>query len=244
MIARDTARILSKGKSFEHSIWRKYIQYTNDCFKQDFVTFNNTLLVCVKSHLSSDDNKPNLIYSPDNPARVIGINSEYWELVLSNIPGSVYIPEYDKNNGIITWRISQSIESADSIKVQTDSPWEKTDSGGTIFGSSPEATGEYSIASGFESVAEGDFSQAFGYGTKTTNEYEASFGRFNNSTEDTLFSIGNGNDDSNRQNVFEITKNGDIYVSGTFKIQDLISEVQILNEKINDLNDESWLEFE
>ena len=52
----------------------------------------------------------------------------------------------------------------------------------------------------------------------TTNEHEAAFGNYNisNTSEDasgrTIFSIGNGTDDANRSNAFEVRENGDVYM--------------------------------
>lgn len=90
MKPRETARILSKGKSLEYSNWMKYTQYTNDCFKQDFVAYDGTIVVCKKSHLSDPSNAPILLYENEsNPYIVTGVkNSEYWELVIPGYKGS------------------------------------------------------------------------------------------------------------------------------------------------------------
>ena len=252
MIARETARILSKGKSFEYSTWNKYIQYTNDCFKQDFVSYNNTLLICKKSHLSSDLNEPTLIYSPDNPTNVTGINSEYWDIVLTSTPGFVYIPEYDETTGIITWRISQSLESVPSIKItsllpdtpsgpsgpseSSNCPWEESDSEGVSLGINNDVTGNHAVAAGTNIKADGAFSQAFGVGTTTNNDGEAAFGLFNVSNDDTLFSIGNGSD-SKRQNVFEVTKDGEVIISGRYKVRELMESVVDITRNVEELTD-------
>lgn len=122
MIPREAARILSKGKSIEHSKWGKYVQYTNDCFKQDFVSYGNSLLACVKTHFSDEDNAPELLYeNKDNPYVVTGVkNSDYWELVLTGTLGAVYIPEYDYVSGILSWRPSFSTEIVEPIYINTD----------------------------------------------------------------------------------------------------------------------------
>lgn len=232
MNVRESARILSRGKSFEYSKWDRYIQYTNDCFKQDFVSFNNTLLACIKSHLSSDDTIP-LKYDSDGSLK---LNSEYWEIVISNSSGVIYIPEYDEATGILSWKISESPESVEPIQIASTSPWENSEGDvSAILGSTNTANGDCSLAAGYNNEASGQYSQAFGFGTKTLNENEVSFGRFNNTTEDTIFSVGNGESDSSRSNIFEITKNGDIYISGRFKLQDLISNIEDIKDIVDDV---------
>lgn len=211
MIPREAARILSKGKSFEYSKWAKYVQYTNDCFKQDFVSYNNSLLVCTKSHLSDEHNQPELLYeNPNNPYIVTGIkNSEYWELVMTGYTGVVYIPTYDDETGILSWRVSLATEEAAPVRIKLLGPWENSSGEDSAsLGLNNHTSGDYAISAGLENNADGNYSQAFGYNTKTNNEAEVSFGKFNDSTEDTLFSVGNGTSDDSRSNAFEITKDG------------------------------------
>lgn len=80
----DHARLLSKGKSFEYSTWQEFVKYSNDCFKQDFVSIENALLVCKETHESNLHNKPILIYSG---TQIIGCESEYWDFVMAGLPG-------------------------------------------------------------------------------------------------------------------------------------------------------------
>ena len=88
MAGQDYARMLSRGKSFEYSTWQEFVKYSNDCFKQDFVSFENALLVCKKTHISNVHNRPELIYEEKDDANlVIGCKSEYWEFVISGIKG-------------------------------------------------------------------------------------------------------------------------------------------------------------
>lgn len=70
----DHARLLSKGKSFEYSTWHEFVKYSNDCFKQDFVSLDNALYACKKTHLSTPDLRPGL--------------NEYWELVTEGVVGA------------------------------------------------------------------------------------------------------------------------------------------------------------
>ena len=106
MKANGIARILSKGKSFEYSKWDSVVQYTNDCFKQDFVSHNNALFACIKSHVSCDDNMPDLLYEN---GKVIVKNSEYWDLVVTG--GRSII---DDNNP------DKDYNNADILKLQKD----------------------------------------------------------------------------------------------------------------------------
>ena len=80
MNGKEFARILSKGKSFEYSKWDSVVQYTNDCFKQDFVSHNNALFACIKSHMSCEDNMPDVFYEN---GELLVKNSEYWDLVVT-----------------------------------------------------------------------------------------------------------------------------------------------------------------
>ena len=89
MAGQDYARMLSRGKSFEYSTWQELVKYSNDCFKQDFVSFENALLACKKTHISNVHNRPELIYEEkDDTNSAIGCKSEYWEFVISGIKGA------------------------------------------------------------------------------------------------------------------------------------------------------------
>lgn len=72
-------REFNKGKSFRISKWERAITYLNDDFIQDWVTFENVILICIKSHTS--EIAPELIYEN---SKVIGVNSSYWEIAISN----------------------------------------------------------------------------------------------------------------------------------------------------------------
>lgn len=70
------------------------------------------------------------------------------------------------------------------------------------------ASGSISHAEGRGTIANGDCSHAEGFYTITNNEVEHASGQYNVSNEDTLFSVGDGTDNNNRHNAFEITKTG------------------------------------
>lgn len=76
-----------RGQSFHYSgEWKSEVHYINDDYVIDFVVYNGALLNCSKSHLSTEDNKPSdFVY--DYNGTVIGIQSDYWNFVLSGING-------------------------------------------------------------------------------------------------------------------------------------------------------------
>lgn len=116
MKSTDHARLLSKGKSFEYSTWQEFVKYSNDCFKQDFISFNGALLACKASHISTSENKPVLLYEDKlNKNQVTGIISEYWEFVLTGTPGLTYTPIIDEN-GNLSWELKDGTPSSINIK--------------------------------------------------------------------------------------------------------------------------------
>ena len=87
-------------------------------------------------------------------------------------------------------------------------------------GRNTSATGNYSHAEGSETSATGDYSHASGFYTKTTNTAEAAFGQFNQSTEgSTIFSIGDGDSDSSRHNIVEVTDNN-VNINANLNVED------------------------
>lgn len=94
----DYKRILNKGKSFECSKWQSYITYANDFTKQDFVLSDGALFVCKQTHLSSEDNKPKLVYGDlSNPHKPTGVSSPYWDCVLHGVSeGATTIKQFVK----------------------------------------------------------------------------------------------------------------------------------------------------
>ena len=95
--------------------------------------------------------------------------------------------------------------------------------GNTVGGSNSHAEGDGNTTSsiatcahvgGYRSYAGGNSSFAQGYQVKTTNTGECAVGSFNKSDSLTRFSVGNGNSDSNRSNLFEVTSAGSAIVSG------------------------------
>lgn len=78
------------------------------------------------------------------------------------------------------------------------------------------ANGNNSHAEGRLTYANGDWSHTEGLNTYTYNTAEHASGQYNiSTTNETLFSVGNGQNESNRHNAFEIKQNGDIYIPDT-----------------------------
>ena len=111
-------------------------------------------------------------------------------------------------------------------------------------GTEAHAEGERTIANGMAAHAEGyctsantNYSHAEGYGTIVNNNSEHASGEYNVSNtgstraERTLFSVGNGNNNSERHNAFEIRQNGDIYIinkdGDDVRLQDEIGNIDV-----------------
>lgn len=90
------------------------------------------------------------------------------------------------------------------------------------------------------STANGKCSTALGMGCTTNNAGECAVGQFNMSTESdnpseqTLFSVGNGSINQKR-NVFEVTGNGDIYITAGSVAPDNTNYI-ILQETLQDMS--------
>lgn len=86
-----------------------------------------------------------------------------------------------------------------------------------VEGYNNSSVGVYSHTEGENNYAYGKCSHTQGLGTVAYNNYEAAFGQYNESRNDdnpTIYSIGNGTDTSNRHNIIEFRKNGDMYKNG------------------------------
>ena len=117
-------------------------------------------------------------------------------------------------------------ETADTINCTLRAA--NTSGGGSLklaFLNNTDATGYYSVATGYDCKAKGNYSFASGRGNNTNNYGECAVG-FNNKTVGnstsiskssgcTLFSVGNGQgtSDSELHNAFEVRQNGDIYIT-------------------------------
>ena len=75
-------------------------------------------------------------------------------------------------------------------------------------GNGTAASGGNSHAGGFHATASGNCSFAHGNTVKATNANEIAFGKYNTSNKNTLFSIGDGTNEENTHNAFEVTSKG------------------------------------
>lgn len=83
------SRDFYRGKSFYFAgEWKQGCHYIEDDYISHYITYKHCLLKCIKSHLSTINTEPkDLIF--DDSGACIGVNSEYWEFVLSGIMGNV-----------------------------------------------------------------------------------------------------------------------------------------------------------
>ena len=75
-----------------------------------------------------------------------------------------------------------------------------------------DATGAKAVALGSQNEAAADFSVATGLRNKTVAPYQTAIGKYNLPNIDNVFEVGYGESDSNRANVFKVTKYGDVFV--------------------------------
>ena len=107
-----------RGKSFRNAgAWTAGEHYTCDEYNVDFVYYKNIFLACTKSHLAKTEIEPSdWIYDEDG--EVIGVNSEYWTLVVAGRKGDkgkVYIPHYDNTTGILTWNLISDEQAVPTV---------------------------------------------------------------------------------------------------------------------------------
>lgn len=126
------------------------------------------------------------------------------------------------NNGILsaTGLASFVLGSADGLEVNASGT-------GAIAIGAPQvsdiiASGRGSLAMGDDTITTADYGMSFGLGLRQDSYLGVSLGRFatvppNNPTSwistDPLFVLGNGADDSNRNNAFQVDKDGTLYIN-------------------------------
>ena len=116
--------------------------------------------------------------------------------------------------------------------------FKRTPENGVVFADSSlcgcEASGEFSMAIGYECEASGNYSMAIGYGVHTSRPGELSVGLFNYSDADTYFSVGAGKTNSERENLFDVKKNGNVTAKGNIRSWGEISNKngKVLSEPI------------
>ena len=110
------SRDFYKGTSFKMAgEWITNTHYFNDEYIVDFVSFEGALLSCVRSHISSSLNMPELVREND---KIIGIKPNlFWAFVMAGVEGpagKVWVPEI--NNGILSWKESNTSPSSTPIE--------------------------------------------------------------------------------------------------------------------------------
>lgn len=76
------------------------------------------------------------------------------------------------------------------------------------------ATGNCAAALGSQNEVAGEFSAAVGLKNKTLYPYQFVSGKFNLPLQEDMFEIGIGENENARANLFRITKDGNLYISG------------------------------
>ena len=110
------SRDFYKGTSFKMAgEWITNTHYFNDEYIVDFVSFEGALLSCIRSHISSSLNMPELVREND---KIIGIKPNlFWAFVMAGVEGpagKVWVPEV--KNGIISWKESNTSPSSTPIE--------------------------------------------------------------------------------------------------------------------------------
>lgn len=117
--ATTHSRDYYRGKSFHYAgEWVEGAHYVSDDYNVDFVSINNVLVACAKSHLSTIDNCPDdYLYS--STGYINGIISSYWDFVMAGKIGEngrVYVPRYDQTTGILSWELIEDIDASSTVE--------------------------------------------------------------------------------------------------------------------------------
>lgn len=94
------ARDFSKGKSFDFSEWNPVKTYVNDSFKQDFVTYNGDMYVCIHTNTN-----------------VIPGTSDCWMHAVSRLSSTTFVPNVD-DNGNLSWNIYTGSEVPETVNIK------------------------------------------------------------------------------------------------------------------------------
>lgn len=124
--------------------------------------------------------------------------------------------------------------------------------GSTSWGSQSFSGGSYgtaigggSIAFGYKTNSIGDYSQAFGSNTVTYNRNEIALGTYNVSTKgETVFSIGDGTS-TERHNLLELKKDGNLYLNDinvNEKLNKSVNIVSLTQDEYQELYDNDQID--
>lgn len=112
-------------------------------------------------------------------------------------------------------------------------------------GSYGTAIGRDSIAFGYKTISIGKYSQSFGNSTVTQNDNETALGTYNVSTKgETVFSIGNGTS-TERHNLLELKKDGNLYLNNinvNEKLNKSVNIVSLTQDEYQELYDKDQID--
>lgn len=112
-------------------------------------------------------------------------------------------------------------------------------------GSYGTAIGRESIAFGYKTISIGNYSQSFGNSTVTQNDNETALGTYNVSTKgETVFSIGNGTS-TERHNLLELKKDGNLYLNNinvNEKLNKSVNIVSLTQDEYQELYDKDQID--
>lgn len=99
-------------------------------------------------------------------------------------------------------------------------------------GTQSKALGSVSFVHGTGAIAEGLYSTAFGNQTRAGYNNQFIVGKFNNNKLDTFFEVGNGADDSNRSNAFEVYTDGHAEISAMGSTDKSVTTKKYVDDKV------------
>ena len=102
----------------------------------------------------------------------------------------------------------------------------------TAFGNNTRATAGASMATGVETQANGLHSFAGGNNSIAGYANQFIVGKFNSNKPDTYFEVGNGADDSNRSNAFEVYTDGHAEISAMGSTEKSVTTKKYVDDKI------------
>ena len=103
-----------------------------------------------------------------------------------------------------------------------------------------EASGYYSHAEGLKTKASGSYSHSGGNSTIAGYRSQTAIGEYNDNKEEDIFEVGNGTSNTARSNALELTKTGDLKISGSYidgsgNVLSVDSANEYTDQKIADL---------
>lgn len=93
--AKSCCKTSYQGQIFEYlGPWAEGKKYYSDEYRLSFVSFENTFLVCNKSHTSSSNLKP--IIETDGTGKPVSVKNTYWDVVLYGINSTPEVDQLEK----------------------------------------------------------------------------------------------------------------------------------------------------